>query len=114
MIFRSGGQIVLLLWWQCEKSVNSKEEVVHFDPLQFFSRLISIAERTNKFTEYFKYELAQEPTSLFKNGFIRDSHKSDLQNIFIENAHNFETYSAIKIVTQYSEPLNYPSLGNKR
>ena len=29
---------------------------------------------------------------------MRESHKSDLKNILIENAHNFEIYLASKIV----------------
>ena len=62
-----------------------------------FSRLISIVERTNKFKEYFEYELTQEPTSSFKDGFMRESHKSDLKNILSESAHNFEAYPASKI-----------------
>ena len=73
-------------------------EIVHFDPLRLFSRLISIAERPKKIKEYFKYELTQEPTSFFKDGFMRESHKSDLKNILIENVHNFETYPTCKIV----------------
>ena len=63
-----------------------------------FSRLISVVERTNTSNEYFKYELTQGPTSLLKDGFMRESQKSDLKNIIIENAHNFETYPASKIV----------------
>ena len=61
-------------------------------------RLISVAGRTKTFEEYFKYELTQEPKSLFKDGFMRESHKSDLKNILIENAHNFETCPTSKIV----------------
>ena len=38
-----------------QKSVKCKYEVVHFDLLRLFTRLLSIAERTNKFKEYFKY-----------------------------------------------------------
>ena len=80
-----------------QKSVKCKNEIVHFDPLRLFSRLISIAKQTKKFKEYFKYELTQEPTSLFKDGFMRRSY-SDLKNILIENVHNFETYPTSKIV----------------
>ena len=79
-----------------QKSVKCKNEIVHFDPFRLFSRLISIAEQTKKIKENFKYELLQEPTSLFKDGFMRESHKSDLKNILIENAHNFETYPTNK------------------
>ena len=88
---------MLLLWWNFKKSVKYNE-VVNFDPLSVFSRLISVVERTNTSNEYFKYELTQGPTSLLKDGFMRESQKSDLKNIIIENAHNFETYPASKIV----------------
>ena len=88
---------MLLLWWNFKKRVKYNE-VVNFDPLSVFSRLISVVERTNTSNEYFKYELTQGPTSLLKDGFMRESQKSDLKNIIIENAHNFETYPASKIV----------------
>ena len=94
--FKRSNYVITLVALQ--KSVKCNNEVVHFDPLQLFSRLTSIAERTNKFKEYFKFELTQEPTSLFKDGFMRNSHKPDLKNILIENARNFETYPASKIV----------------
>ena len=94
--FKKSNCVITLVALQ--KSVKCKNEIVHFDPLRLFSRLISIAERTKKFKEYFKYELTQEPTSLFKDGFMRESHKSDLKNILIENVHNFETYPTSKIV----------------
>ena len=57
-----------------------------------------IVERTKKFKEYFKYELTQEPTS-FKDGFMHESRKSDLKNIFMENVHNFETYLLVKLLS---------------
>ena len=81
-----------------QKSVKCKNEIVHFDLFGLFSRLISIAERTKEFKEYFKCEPAQDPTSIFKDRFMRESHKSDLKNILIENVLNFETYPASKIV----------------
>ena len=40
----------------------------------------------------------QEPTSLFKDGFMLESHKSDIKNNIIEKAYNFESYPASKIV----------------
>ena len=83
---------MLLLWRHFKKSVKYNE-VVNFDPLSVFSTLISVVEWTNTSKEHFKYELTQEPTSLLK-----ESQKSDLKNIIIENAHNFETYPASKIV----------------
>ena len=97
MIFHSRGQIVLLLWWHC-KSVKYKGEVVHFNFLPLFLRLTSIAEWISKFTEHFKYELTQEPISLFKDGFLRKSHKTDLENILIENTYNIETYCSSKLL----------------
>ena len=81
-----------------QKSVKCKDEVVYFNFLPLFLRLISTAEWTSKFTEHFKYELTQEPISLFKGGFLRKSHKTDLDNILIENTHNIETYLSSKIV----------------
>ena len=39
-------------------SVKCENEIVHFDHLRLFSRLISITEWTNKFKEYFEYKLA--------------------------------------------------------
>ena len=81
-----------------QKSVKCKNEIVHFDLFGLFSRLISIAERTKKFKEYFKCELAQDPTSISKDRFMRESHKSNLKNILIENFRNFETYPTNKIV----------------
>ena len=88
---------MLLLWRHFKKCVKYNE-VVNFDPLSVFSTLISVVEWTNTSKEHFKYELTQEPTSLLKDGFMRESHKSDLKNIIIENPHNFETYPASKIV----------------
>ena len=72
--------------------LNAKTKLL-LNPFRLLSRLISIAERKNKFKEYFKYELIQEPTSLFKDGFMRESHKSDLKNTT-----NFETSPASNIV----------------
>ena len=86
------GQIVLLLWRHCKKVLNAETKLL-FDPLQLFSRLISIAQPANKFKEYFKYELIQEPTSIFKDGFMRESHKSDLKNTA-----NFESSPASNTV----------------
>ena len=94
--FKKSNCVITLVALQ--KSVKCKNEIVHFDPFRLFSRLISIAEQTKKIKENFKYELLQEPTSLFKDGFMRESHKSDLKNILIENAHNFETYPTNKFV----------------
>ena len=58
--FKKSNCIITLVALQ--KTVKCKNEIVHFDPLRRFSRLISIAEWTKKFKEYFKCELTQEPT----------------------------------------------------
>ena len=94
--FKKSNCVITLVALQ--KSANCKNGIVHFDPLRLFSRLISIAERTKKIKQYFKYELTEEPTSLFKDGFMGESYKFDLKNILIENVHNFETYPVSKIV----------------
>ena len=105
--FKKSNCVITLVALQ--KRVKCKNEIVHFDPLWLFSRLISIAERTKKFKEYFKCELTQEPTSLFKNGFMRESRKSDLKNILIENVHNYETYPTSKIVVNWGALLHQVS-----
>ena len=64
-----------------QQGVKCKNEILHLDFLRLSSILISIAERTNKFKECFKYELKQEPTSLVRDGFMCESRKSDLKNI---------------------------------
>ena len=78
--------------------LNAKTKLYISTPLRLSPRIISIAERPNKFEEYFKYELTQEPTSLLKDRFVHNSHKSDLKNSLIENAHKFQIYPASKIV----------------
>ena len=105
--FKKSNCVITLVALQ--KSVKCKNEIVHFDPFRLFSRLISIAEQTKKIKENFKYELLQEPTSLFKDGFMRESHKSDLEKILIENVHNFETYPTSKIVVDGGAPLHQAS-----
>ena len=41
-------------------------------------KLIAVVDRSNTVEECFEYELTQEPTSLFKDSFMRKPKKSDL------------------------------------
>ena len=93
-----------------QKSIKTNGETLHFDPLRLFSRLIFTAERTDKFIDYFQYELTQEPTALFKDGFMRESHKSDVKNILLENTRIFENYPSSKIVVDGGALLHQVSL----
>ena len=52
LIFLLRDQIVITLV-TLQKSVKCKDKIVHFETLRLFSRLILIAERTNKFKELF-------------------------------------------------------------
>ena len=46
--------------------IKIKDSVFSVDPVQLFSRLILIMERSGDLIQYFKYELTPEPTSLLK------------------------------------------------
>ena len=52
LIFLLRDQIAITLV-TLQKSVKCKDKIVHFEPLRLFSRLVLIAERTNKFKELF-------------------------------------------------------------
>ena len=96
-----------------QKSVKYKDEVVRtFRPPQSVLE-INFNSRTDKFKEYFQYELPQDSTSLFKDRFMCESHKSDLKNIFIENARNFKTYPDSKIVVEGGALLHQVSWNKK-
>ena len=74
-----------------QKNVKCKDEIVHFDPLQLFSRLTSIENEQINLKNILNM-------NLFNDRSMRESHKSDLKNILFEKAHNFETYPDSKIV----------------
>ena len=50
-------------------------------------RLVAAAQREKNLESYFEYELAAEPTSLFKNGMLRKAAKSKLKNIIIKDTY---------------------------
>lgn len=50
-------------------------------------RLVAAAQREENLESYFEYELAAEPTSLFKNGMLRKAVKSELKNIIIKDTY---------------------------
>ena len=58
--------------------IQIDKQKVHIDPNHLFQRLIAIAQRETDMAPYFEYELTSIPTSLFKDGFMRKSQKSQL------------------------------------
>ena len=56
---------------------------------------------------YFKYELTQEPSSLFIDRFVQESHKSDLKNILIENANNVVDGGALFYQVPWNKNSSY-------
>ena len=58
--------------------IKVKDRVFSVDPVQLFSRLILIMERSDNLTQYFKYELTPEPTSQFKDQMMRKNNKAYL------------------------------------
>ena len=52
-----------------------------------FLRLVAAVQREENLESYFEYELATEPTSLFKNGMLRKAVKSELKNIIIKDTY---------------------------
>ncbi len=49
--------------------------------MKLFSRLIAIVQREEDMTPYFRYELTPIPTSLFKDGVMRKTQKSQLAKL---------------------------------
>ena len=64
-----------------EKKVKINSETIRIDSCNFFLRLVAAAQREENLESYFEYELAAEPTCLFKNGMLRKAVKSELKNI---------------------------------
>ena len=48
------------------------------DPVQLFSRLILIMERSDDLMQYFQYEFTPDPNSLFKDQLMRKGNKVSL------------------------------------
>ena len=58
--------------------IKVKDRVFPVGPVQLFSRLILIMERSDYLIQYFKYELTPEPTSVFKDQMMRKDNKASL------------------------------------
>ena len=63
--------------------VKSDKTTVHIDPNILFTRLTVIVQSEDDIDAQFFYELTPEPTTLFKDGFMRKSSKSVLRNSFL-------------------------------
>lgn len=58
------------------KAVKIGTQTVHVDPLVLFMRLLVLVERAEKPDQYFSYELAPYPPSLFKDNYMRHINKA--------------------------------------
>ena len=54
--------------------------MVHIDPNILFTRLTAIVQNEDDIAAQFYYELTPEPTTLFKDGLMRKSSKSDFSS----------------------------------
>ena len=68
-----------------QDTVKVQNESIVIDPLVLFGRLSLIAQNRDDAAAQFAYELAVEPTSLFKNGLMRKPTKSSLRKNLIKN-----------------------------
>ena len=57
--------------------------MVHIDPNILFTRLTAIVQNEDDIAAQFYYQLTPEPTTLFKDGLIRKTSKSDMRNKFL-------------------------------
>ena len=58
--------------------VEIDKEKIHVDLMLLFSRILVLIEREEEIREYFRFERATFPTSLFKNGIMQKTNKSKL------------------------------------
>ena len=68
-----------------QKGITLDNKKLHFNSSVLFSRLVALRERENDIKSCFQYELAAEPTSLFKDRMMHKCNKSDLINIITKN-----------------------------
>ena len=73
-------------------------KTVYIDPLILFTRLSAITQREGCVTDYFKYELTAEPTSLFKGGLMRKTVRSSLRNYILKRADGSKTSPSVSCV----------------
>ena len=59
-------------------AVKIRGEEIIVDPSILFHRLALVINNNDEREEFFSYELATEPTSLFKNGLMRKGNKADM------------------------------------
>ena len=71
-------------------AVEIVDEEVLIDPMTQFSRLVVLVMRENDMAAYFFYDLLPYPTSLFKNGIMRDPKKSKLREYLTKNVNQTE------------------------
>ena len=50
---------------------ESEKKHLNIDPSILFNRLLVITQRSSDMELYFKYELAAQPTSIFKDNYMR-------------------------------------------
>lgn len=62
-----------------QNAVKKGNKEVRIDPMTLFSRLVVLFMRENDIASYLFYKLSPYPTSLFKNGKMRDPKKSKLR-----------------------------------
>ncbi len=64
-----------------QPGIQVNKESVKINPTNLFSRLIAIIQREEDLSPYFCYKLTAFPTSLFKDGIMRKTQKSQLAKI---------------------------------
>ena len=65
--------------------VEIDKEKIHVDLMLLFSRILVLIEREEEIQEYFQFERAAFPTSLFKNGIMKKNNKSKLAKVLKKN-----------------------------
>ena len=64
---------------QLQNNIKVNTETIPIDSNGLFSRLVALGQRESSIESCFRYELAAEPMSLFKNGMMWKSNKSELK-----------------------------------
>ena len=79
--------------------VQVNSVTIHVNPTVLFQRLIMLIERSEDMTSYFEYELTPEPTSLFKDRFMRKPNKALLGKALTKTSST--THSEMAEATNY-------------
>lgn len=64
--------------------VKIEGKTVHIDPCILFSHPTTILGSGEDVMKYFDYEMAPEPTAIFKDGLLRKPTKSTLRNLLLD------------------------------